>query len=169
MVGFAWQVRNRPEWELRFQQLLEFKEKHGDCKVPQHYKENKALGKWTAKQREQYKLMKKGKHSFLTPYRLERLNTIGFVWQVRSTLDDEELDETEKEVKEEGSKATAATTDDAGAQQLKDPPLVKEETAQTADELVGEAAAVATQAAAAAVAALAGEPHQDDVTATATV
>lgn len=36
-----------------------------------------------AKQREQYKLHKKGKHSFLTPDRLEKLNSIGFVWSVR--------------------------------------------------------------------------------------
>lgn len=36
-----------------------------------------------AKQREQFKLHKKGKHSFLTPDRLEKLNSIGFVWSVR--------------------------------------------------------------------------------------
>lgn len=86
-IGFAWQVRNRPEWEARFQELLEYKKKHGDCKVPQHFKENKALGKWVAKQREQHKLLKKGQHSFLTPYRLEKLNQVGFVWSVRSSLD----------------------------------------------------------------------------------
>lgn len=28
-LGFAWSVRNRPEWEHRFQQLLEYKEKNG--------------------------------------------------------------------------------------------------------------------------------------------
>ena len=38
---------------------------------------------WVAKQREQYKLHKKGKHSFLTPDRLEKLTSIGFVWSVR--------------------------------------------------------------------------------------
>ena len=83
-----------PEWEARFQELLDYRTKHGDCKVPQHYKENKALGKWVAKQREQHKLLKKGQHSFLTPYRLEKLNAVGFVWSVRSSLDtnpDEEV------------------------------------------------------------------------------
>ena len=59
---------------------------HG-LQVPQHYKDNKALGKWVAKQREQHKLLKKGVHSFLTPYRLEKLNNLGFVWSVRSSLD----------------------------------------------------------------------------------
>lgn len=84
-IGFAWSVRNRPEWEQRYHELLQYKEKHGDCKVPQHYKLNKSLGKWVAKQREQYKLYCKGQHSFLTPYRLEKLKEVGFVWQVRSS------------------------------------------------------------------------------------
>ena len=82
-IGFVWQVRNRPEWEERYQELVEYKAEHGDCKVPQHYKENKPLGKWVAKQREQWKLLQKGEHSFLTPYRLEKLEELGFTWQVR--------------------------------------------------------------------------------------
>jgi hypothetical protein len=49
-LGFIWQVRRRPEWDARYSELLEYKKKHGDCKVPQHYKANKALGKWVAKQ-----------------------------------------------------------------------------------------------------------------------
>jgi hypothetical protein len=89
-IGFAWQVRNRPEWEHRYQELLEYKAKNNDCKVPQHFKENRALGKWVAKQREQFKLLKKGQHSFLTPYRLEKLNAVGFVWQIRTALEGEE-------------------------------------------------------------------------------
>jgi hypothetical protein len=91
-LGFVWQVRNRPEWDQRYSELLIYKEKNGDCKVPQHFKQNKALGKWVAKQREQYKLLKKGVHSFLTPYRLERLNVAGFVWQVRTALEGEVME-----------------------------------------------------------------------------
>jgi len=82
-IGFQFRIRNRPEWSSKYDELLQYKEKHGDTRVPQHFKENKALGKWVAKQREQYKLHKKGKHSFLTPDRLEKLNSIGFVWSVR--------------------------------------------------------------------------------------
>jgi Helicase associated domain len=87
-LGFAFQVRNRPEWDARYSELVVYKEKYGDCKVPQHFKENKALGKWVAKQREQYKIMHRGQHSFLTPYRKEKLDSIGFVWQIRSSMDD---------------------------------------------------------------------------------
>eukprot|EP00534_Pseudo-nitzschia_fraudulenta_P012814 CAMPEP_0201219670 /NCGR_PEP_ID=MMETSP0851-20130426/191195_1 /ASSEMBLY_ACC=CAM_ASM_000631 /TAXON_ID=183588 /ORGANISM="Pseudo-nitzschia fraudulenta, Strain WWA7" /LENGTH=434 /DNA_ID=CAMNT_0047509361 /DNA_START=30 /DNA_END=1334 /DNA_ORIENTATION=+ len=82
-IGFQFRIRNRPEWSSKYEELLTYKEKNGDTRVPQHYKANKALGKWVAKQREQYKLHKKGKHSFLTPDRLEKLNSIGFVWSVR--------------------------------------------------------------------------------------
>jgi Helicase associated domain len=88
-LGFVWHVRNRPEWEVRFTELVEYKAANGDCKVPQHYKPNRSLGKWVAKQREQYKLRLKGQHSFLTPYREEKLNSIGFSWFVRSALDSE--------------------------------------------------------------------------------
>lgn len=60
------------------------------------YTTNKALGKWVAKQREQYKLLKKGEHSFLTPDRLEQLNSIGFVWSMKGRAPKEE-DEIEDE------------------------------------------------------------------------
>lgn len=82
-IGFQFRIRNRPEWSSKYEELLEYRDKHGDTRVPQHFKENKALGKWVAKQREQYKIHKKGKHSFLTPDRLEKLDRIGFVWSVR--------------------------------------------------------------------------------------
>ena len=116
-LGFAWQVRNRPASKncsttnsntetARYVQnrrnrlqpftiwsshcFLIF---HDSSQVPQHYKENKALGKWVAKQREQHKLLKKGQHSFLTPYRLEKLNSVGFVWSVRASIDGANPDE----------------------------------------------------------------------------
>jgi hypothetical protein len=60
-IGFQWRIRNRPEWASKFEELVNYKSKHGDTRVPQHYAENRALGKWVAKQREQFKLLKKGK------------------------------------------------------------------------------------------------------------
>jgi Helicase associated domain len=44
-LGFVWVVRNRPEWNNRYQELLQYREKYGDTKVPQHYKEISGLGK----------------------------------------------------------------------------------------------------------------------------
>lgn len=82
-LGFVWQLRQRTGWEDRFNELVQFKERYGDTMVPQLYPANKALGKWVAKQREQYKLLQAGKHSFLTPDRLHLLTEIGFVWHVQ--------------------------------------------------------------------------------------
>jgi hypothetical protein len=85
-LGFAWQIRQRPEWDARYQQLVNYQKEHGDTLVPQFYKQDKGLGKWVAKQREQYKLLKDGKHSFLTPDRLERLNAINFCWSIKGKV-----------------------------------------------------------------------------------
>ena len=122
-VGFVWQVRNRTTWDVRFQELVDFKESRGTTIVPQHFSENRALGKWVrnenrlrhvcvcvclygvlpgklkplffvsfqvAKQREQYKLLLKGEHSFLTPDRREQLESIGFVWSMKGRSPKEE-------------------------------------------------------------------------------
>ena len=43
-----------------------------------------------AKQREQYKLLLKGEHSFLTPDRREQLESIGFVWSMKGRSPKEE-------------------------------------------------------------------------------
>ena len=44
-IGFQFRIRNRPEWSSKYEELLTYKEKNGDTRVPQHYKANKALGK----------------------------------------------------------------------------------------------------------------------------
>lgn len=84
-LEFVWQVRHRTAWNDSYDKLVKYKEEHGDCLVPQHYKNDKSLGKWVAKQREQYRFYKQGKHSFLTPDRRESLEGIGFVWSVRES------------------------------------------------------------------------------------
>lgn len=44
-IGFQFRIRNRPEWSSKYDELLQYKEKNGDTRVPQHFKANKALGK----------------------------------------------------------------------------------------------------------------------------
>ena len=51
--------------------------------MPQNYLKSNALGKWVAKQREQYCYHQEGKHSFLTDERIDLLNSIGFVWRLK--------------------------------------------------------------------------------------
>lgn len=70
-------------WYDRFQELSEYKEKHGDCMVPQKYAPNPSLGIWVNKQRMEYKLLQDGEKSSMTPERLSALRSIGFVWAKR--------------------------------------------------------------------------------------
>ena len=69
-------------WEQRYQELIDYKQEHGDCKVPINYSSNPKLAHWVSNQRKHYNLLQKGKKSFLSQKRLELLNKIDFVWKV---------------------------------------------------------------------------------------
>jgi hypothetical protein len=66
------------QWELRFQDLLNYKAKHGTCRVPRTVP---VLGRWVKKQREHNRRRAGGKCTHITLQRLERLDAIGFVWE----------------------------------------------------------------------------------------
>lgn len=70
-------------WEERFQQLDEFKAQHGHCNVPQRYAANKSLGNWVSTQRTQYRLRQNGKTSNITADRVQKLEEVGFEWEVK--------------------------------------------------------------------------------------
>ena len=73
-------------WEERFQQLVAFKELKGHCNVPQHWSENKTLGKWVNSQRKSYS----EKPSCLTQERIQKLEALGFCWKVRDRFFDKD-------------------------------------------------------------------------------
>ena len=79
-IGFTWAFAPMASWEERFDELLAYKKTHGDCNVPQHWKENKQLGKWVNTQRTQ---LKRGK---LSAERKAKLDSIGFVWDTKAML-----------------------------------------------------------------------------------
>jgi len=58
--------------------LVAYKKQHGHCCVPTKMP---VLGTWVLIQRQQYKLLQIGKSSWLSNDQLERLESIGFVWQ----------------------------------------------------------------------------------------
>jgi hypothetical protein len=62
-------------WNLQYMELIKYKNEHGNCLVPIRGGEN-GLGKWVCTMREKYKV----KLAFLTPRRLELLESIGFAW-----------------------------------------------------------------------------------------
>jgi hypothetical protein len=64
-------------WNLRFNQLAEYKWAHGHCNVPKKYGPNLELGGWVGRQRE-------AKHqNKLIAEREAKLNAVGFVWKLR--------------------------------------------------------------------------------------
>ena len=62
-------------WDMRYGQLLKYKEQFGHCNIPNHYPENKQLTGWTTNQRSNYQ---KG---ILSDDRIKRLEDIDFVWE----------------------------------------------------------------------------------------
>lgn len=81
-IDFVWTVHTKHKgWEGRFQELKVYKEKYGNCLVPQHWPTNKTLGKWVARQRYMYSLFQQGKRDMpFTQEKLDRLDAIGFDW-----------------------------------------------------------------------------------------
>lgn len=66
-----------PKWLARYNELKRYKQQHGDCCVPQ---DNKQLSSWVRTQKQQYKLMKDGKHCHMSQPRLDLLDEIEFEW-----------------------------------------------------------------------------------------
>ena len=75
-IGFMWSsALKRPlvPWETRFSDLVQYKAKHGDCRVP---RSQGPFGIWVNYQRALYKNNK------LSQDRVDRLNSIGFPWSL---------------------------------------------------------------------------------------
>ena len=86
-IGFAWEVGNTGGgltndelWEGRFEELKDYRKEYGNCNVPKEYQDNKQLGYWVSRQRQQYKKFQKGATAYITQERISKLNSIGFVW-----------------------------------------------------------------------------------------
>lgn len=65
-------------WTERYNQLVEFKQKHGHCRVPHGYPANKKLSWWVMNQRAE---RKKGEKGWLSQDRIRMLDSVGFIWQ----------------------------------------------------------------------------------------
>ena len=72
-LGVVWEPWNQ-KWKDRFADLVAYRAKYGDCNVPADWSEDPRLASWVEKQRQSRRL------NTLTQDRLERLDTIGFVW-----------------------------------------------------------------------------------------
>jgi hypothetical protein len=77
-IGFSWDV-HKAEWNEGFNYLNIYKNREGHCRVPRAYIENSfRLGTWVINQR--------AKRAALSDERRQRLNRLGFVWDLFGTL-----------------------------------------------------------------------------------
>lgn len=77
-----WVISDPNSWEMRYEQLIQYKKEHGDCNVPMR-KDDPQLGEWVGQQRKQYKLKKEGKKAPITDERIQKLDELDFTWQLR--------------------------------------------------------------------------------------
>eukprot|EP00978_Attheya_sp_CCMP212_P042099 scaffold251082_cov40-Attheya_sp.AAC.1 len=75
-IGFQFKLYKHRHWDVRFQELVDFKKIKGHTNVPQR---SGPLGNWVFKQRREYRLLKEGKHSTLTIERSVKLESIGAI------------------------------------------------------------------------------------------
>jgi hypothetical protein len=75
-LGFVWR-HARPCWEDRFSQLADFHFIHGHCSIPVNNNENTKLANFVRNQRNHYRLHLKGEKSYMTPTRIQALESVG--------------------------------------------------------------------------------------------
>ncbi len=75
--------KQKVPWEQRFNELLNFKKKHGNCLVPVSYEENPQLANWVSTQRQEWKSYSAKRPSRLTDEKVSLLNNVGFVWEAQ--------------------------------------------------------------------------------------
>jgi hypothetical protein len=84
-LGFVWDS-HRATWQERFNEMVVYREIHGHSNVPSRDEENPKLSSWMKCQRRQYKLYTQGGKSHMTPERIAKLSSIGFVWFPRQHI-----------------------------------------------------------------------------------
>jgi hypothetical protein len=96
-LGFVWKVSSDELWKTRVEELMEYRDTNGHCRVPAEYEPNKALGWWVNHVRTQYKWRVQGKKTPLaeplTDARISELDSLGFVWKSITTKEAVESDE----------------------------------------------------------------------------
>ena len=83
-LGFVWDSHTKL-WDERYRELQEFVRVQGHANVPSTYPPNPKLAIWVKCQRRQYKLLVTGQASNMTYPRVDLLNKLAFVWEIRKT------------------------------------------------------------------------------------
>jgi len=87
--------RRRKTFDERVDELLEYKIRFGHVNVPYRFAENPPLGHWCGEMMRSYRQLQKGERprACITKERIERLEEIGFRWNVKHTVFDALFDE----------------------------------------------------------------------------
>jgi hypothetical protein len=91
-LGFEWGLCITA-WEDRLSELADYHKVHGHCNVPKSYSGNTKLAKWVRTQRKEYRLHLEGKTSPMTPFRIQKLESLGFHWDSSGSTWQERLSE----------------------------------------------------------------------------
>jgi hypothetical protein len=78
-IGFYFN-RPTPGWDVRFQELLHFRNVYGHTNVPHR---SGPLSGWVEHQRSGFRLLAKGKPSFLTTEKRRKLESIGLIFKIQ--------------------------------------------------------------------------------------
>jgi len=81
-AGFVWDSHGAA-WLERWQELVQFQQEFGHANVPSNHPQNPQLATWVKCQRRQYKLFWDGKPSNMSLERIQRLESVGFEWELR--------------------------------------------------------------------------------------
>ncbi len=81
-VGFVWDSHGAA-WLERWQELVHYQQEYGNANVPSNHPQNPQLATWVKCQRRQYKLFWDGKPSNMNLERIQRLESVGFEWELR--------------------------------------------------------------------------------------
>jgi len=82
-IGFEWAKRKGLHaWFEKFHELREYNHLHGNCDVATKYSPNPALGRWVSTQRSEYKKFQQGRSKHMTQDKIDKLNQLGFKWEM---------------------------------------------------------------------------------------
>jgi len=83
-INFKWTLReSKRPWEEWMKELKKYEAEHGHVNVPLKYEKNVPLGSFVNNQRSEYRRMRQGKPSSMTETKVQELEGIGFLWNVR--------------------------------------------------------------------------------------
>ena len=94
------------QWNVMFKKLLDYREEHGNTLVPHSNKTNpelNSLGRFVGNQRVFYKYYINGDKKHIKKYRIDALNRIGFVWNVKDYIFETHLKTLEDYISENGN------------------------------------------------------------------